>query len=211
MRFQVAESRCKYGRKIFFLFFSPSGIVEYQVKGADKEGSLFIANNSQWRKVFFFFPSYKTPFPPLLVVLSSCTHVNDRGERGEKEKRGRGDEKESGEKREERSEKVRRVPPLMNAATSGHHVFPSLVRPTTKHPPARPPLADFPTPRQTAIEPLYTLVCASEEYILQTGGGARAGECNIDNNYATRSVCRITNRTRFFVNIVHRLIELVDS
>lgn len=182
------------------------------MKEADKEGSLFIANNSQWRKVFFFFfPSYKTPFPPLLVVLSSCTHVNDRGERGEKEKRGRGDEKESGEKREERSEKVRRVPPLMNAATSGHHVFPSLVRPTTKHPPARPPLADFPTPRQTAIEPLYTLVCASEEYILQTGGGARAGECNIDNNYATRSVCRITNRTRFFVNIVHRLIELVDS
>lgn len=65
--------------------------------------------------------------------------------------------------------------------------------------PPRIPLADFPTPRQTAIEPLYTLVCASEEYILQTGGGARTGECNIDNNYGTANVCRITNRTRFTI------------
>lgn len=128
MRFQVAESRCKYGRKIFFS-------VEYQVKGADKGGSLFIANNSQWRKVFFFF-SYKTPSP--LLVLSSCTHVNGRGERGKKRKGAGGGAKKRAERREERSQKVRRVPPLMNAATSGHHVFPSLVRPTTKHPPAHP-------------------------------------------------------------------------
>ena len=159
------------------------------MKGADKGGSLFIANNSQWRKVFFFF--LQNPLP--LLVLSSCTHVNDRGERGKKRK-GAGGRKR--ERREERSQKVRRVPPLMNAATSGHHVFlhwSALLR----NIPPRIPLADFPTPRQTAIEPLYTLVCASEEYILQTGGGARTGECNIDNNYGTANVCRITNRTRF--------------
>lgn len=159
------------------------------MKGADKGGSLFIANNSQWRKVFFFF--LQNPLP--LLVLSSCTHVNDRGERGKKRK-GAGGRKR--ERREERSQKVRRVPPLMNAATSGHHVFPSLVRPTTKHPPAH-PSGRFSNPSPNRD---WTLVHVSMRIrgILQTGGGARTGECNIDNNYGTANVCRITNRTRFW-------------
>lgn len=164
------------------------------MKGADKGGSLFIANNSQWRKVFFFF-SYKTPSP--LLVLSSCTHVNGRGERGKKRKGTGGGRKR--ERREERRDLKRYaeyrlwwMPQPVATMFSLH--WSALLR----NIPPRIPLADFPTPRQTAIEPLYTLVCASEEYILQTGGGARTGERNIDNNYDTGNVCRITNRTRFW-------------
>lgn len=58
-----------------------------------------------------------------------------------------------------RSQKVRGAPPLMNAATSWPPCFPSagVCTPySPKHPLCRvPPCADFPTPRKTAIEPLY--------------------------------------------------------
>lgn len=112
-----------------------------------------------------------------------------------KRERGRGDEKESGEKRDlKRYAEYRLWWMPQPVATMFSLHWSALLR----NIPPRIPLADFPTPRQTAIEPLYTLVCASEEYILQTGGGARTGECNIDNNYGTTNVCRITNRTRFW-------------
>lgn len=175
---------------------------------------------------FFFFFFLQSPLP-LSVPRSSCTHVNDRGERGKKRK-GAGGRKR--ERREERRDLKRYaeyrlwwMPQPVATMFSLH--WSALLRNIPSPPPRIPLLADFPTPRQTAIEPLYTLVCASEEYILQTGGGARGGECNIDNNYGTGSVCRITNRRqdfgehrnrthwqkRFFLFLIGLLIENFSS
>lgn len=129
-------------------------------------------------KFFFFFLLLLTkPPPPFGTTIVTCTHVNDRGERGKKRKRGAGGRKrERGEKRGEISKGTQSTasdecrnqwPPCFPFTGPPYYeTFPPPFPPPLPPPPRIPLLADFPTPRQTAIEPLYTLVCASEEYIL---------------------------------------------
>lgn len=119
MRFQVAESRCKYGQAIF----SPAS---WNIRWKEPTKAVpFYCEYPQW-KVFFS--------QSLRALVYTGVYTRERS----KWKRKGGEGKKAERRGEERSQKVRRVPPLMNAATSGHHVFPSLVRPTTKHPPAHP-------------------------------------------------------------------------
>lgn len=64
------------------------------MKGADEGGSLY-CEYSQWKKLFFHKP------PLVFRCIPTCTHVNDRSERG-KEKRGKKGREERGERRGER-------------------------------------------------------------------------------------------------------------
>ena len=152
----------------------------------------------------FFFFSFILPLPltsPLCRArcASICRYTNDRGERGRGEKRTR--ERE----REEISKGIRRVPPLMNAATSGHHVFPSLVRPTTKHPPAH-PSGRFSNPspnRDWTLVHVGMRIRGIHFADRRRCTNARR-ERNIDNNYDDAGVCRITNRTPGgLLNVIH--------
>lgn len=129
-------------------------------------------------KFFFFFSSssYKAPSPFRYHDRHVYTRERSWWKREKEKERGGGTEKRA--RREERRDLKRYaeyrlwwMPQPVATMFSLH--WSALLRnisppfpPPLPPPPRIPLLADFPTPRQTAIEPLYTLVCASEEYIL---------------------------------------------
>lgn len=173
-------------------------------------------------KFFFFFSSssYKAPSPFRYHDRHVYTRERSWWKREKEKERGGGTEKRA--RREERRDLKRYAEyrlwwmPQPVATMFSLHWSALLRNISPPLPPSPPPSSAHPSSgRFSNPSPNrdWTLVHVSMRirgiHFAQTGGGARAGECNIDNNYGTGSVCRITNRRQDFGQC--RNIELVDK